>query len=74
MGRLIDTGIEVDGHTSRILYPEADDGSACVLECSCGWSAPIASYQNSWSIIEVQSKFERHLSPDLPRSDAGEQP
>lgn len=48
MGRQIDTGIEVDGHTGRILYSEADDAPACVLECSCGWSASIASHQNSW--------------------------
>ena len=58
VGRLIDTGVSIGGHSSAISYQESGQRRTATLTCECGWSVPLESADKSWAIIEVQRRFE----------------
>ena len=71
VGRLIDTGVSIGGHSSTVSYQESEQCRIATLTCGCGWSVPLESADKPWAIIEVQRRFEAHL-PDELRDAAAE--
>jgi len=71
VGRLIDTGVSIGGHSSTVSYQDSEQCRTATLTCACGWSVPLESADKPWAIIEVQRRFEAHL-PDELRDAAAE--
>ena len=60
MGRLVGTGVEVDGH-SLTFVEQGEPVTACELVCTCGRSHELTAYEHPWVILELKQAFERHL-------------
>jgi len=72
MGRLIQTGVSVEGHQVRAVESGQPVDSASI-ECSCGWSRTLEAYGKPWVVVEVQRTYERHLAEwgiKLPASNS----
>ncbi len=66
MGRLISTGVVIDGHSTTITYQYTEQGQAATLTCLCGWSVRLEHFDKLWGISEVQRRFDSHLSDSVP--------
>jgi hypothetical protein len=58
----LDTG--VGSHMLSITMEEAlpeDVEALARAVCRCGWTSTISSHGQSWAIIELRQKFDRHL-------------
>jgi hypothetical protein len=62
VGRLIDTGVSIGGHSSTISYQESGQRRTATLTCACGWSVPLKS-SVQWlvkNVGDLRSAIESH--------------
>lgn len=61
MGRLIPTGIQIDGHSASFVDEELDGTEVCTMRCSCGFEVELKSGDKPWGAKEAEVRFQVHL-------------
>jgi hypothetical protein len=61
VGRLIPTGAPNLGHSIDFEYVGTGRAQKCFMDCQCGFRVEIEFFRHSWSVIEINVRFRKHM-------------